>query len=224
MTNTDTLKKLPVARVGDDEQISTANDKWHRIDELNAIEGNADAEFLKTWLRAQHAETIREAEGRRPQDFDIIGTAFHKWVRDNDERPVCSTTQLQDFLGRDFDVLTPVHVVAAGLPRTHAELTAVFTNACNRVTPAVPLPIMAAIGVGDDDDEFRAKAQLVATYLDPHGRPQNGQLPQQRLLHAAQHRVPWPRTFGATTPKASATSRRSRGRRRTPSQACRTWG
>lgn len=169
LTNTDMLKSYLVARVGDDEQISTANDKWrHRIDELNAIEGNADAEFLKTWLRAQHAETIREGKkDAAPQDFDIIGTAFHKWVRDNDERlGLLTTSNYRDFLGRDFDVYSRRYMSLLQASREpHAELTAVFYNACNRVTLQY-LPIMAAIGVGDDDDEFRAKAQLVATYLD----------------------------------------------------------
>lgn len=169
LTNTDMLKSYLVARVGDDEQISTANDKWRqRIDELNAVEGNADAEFLKTWLRSQHAETIREGKkDAAPQDFDIIGTAFHKWVRDNDENlGLLTTSAYREFLGRDFDVYSRRYMALLRASREPAPgLTGVFYNACNRVTLQY-LPIMAAIGVGDDDDEFRAKAQLVATYLD----------------------------------------------------------
>jgi len=37
-------------------------------------------------LRSQYANTIRERKkGATPQDFDKIGTEFHRWVRDNAE-------------------------------------------------------------------------------------------------------------------------------------------
>src|SRR5665647_3163338 len=43
-----------------------------------------DADFFKAWLCSQHAETIREGKkGAKPQDYDRIGTEFHRWVRDH---------------------------------------------------------------------------------------------------------------------------------------------
>ena len=52
-----------------------------------------DETFIKAWLRAQYAETIRETKaGAVNQDFDIIGGSFHKWVRDERDKLGLSTT------------------------------------------------------------------------------------------------------------------------------------
>ena len=85
LSNTDMLKSYLLARVGEEDLIDTLNDRWRRrITELTDAEKNADAEFVKAWLRGNYATTQRERKANAsPGDFDIIGTAFHKWVRDN---------------------------------------------------------------------------------------------------------------------------------------------
>ena len=46
-----------------------------------------DADGIKSWLRSQYAESIRERKrGAAPKDFDLIGTEFHRWVRDHEKR------------------------------------------------------------------------------------------------------------------------------------------
>lgn len=58
--------------------------------------GEADA--VKTWLRSQYAQTIRERKkGATPGDFDRLGTEFHRWVRDNGE--VIGPPASDDFVG-----------------------------------------------------------------------------------------------------------------------------
>ena len=38
-----------------------------------------DADGIKSWLRSQYAETIRDRKrGALPKDFDLIGTEFHR--------------------------------------------------------------------------------------------------------------------------------------------------
>jgi hypothetical protein len=45
-----------------------------------------DADSIKSWLRSQYAQSIRERKrGATPQDLDLIGTEFHRWVRDHEE-------------------------------------------------------------------------------------------------------------------------------------------
>ena len=45
-----------------------------------------DADGIKSWLRSQYADCIRERKrGAAARDFDLIGTEFHRWVRDRRE-------------------------------------------------------------------------------------------------------------------------------------------
>ena len=84
---TDMLKGYLLANITDNQKKLVANDLWkRRIGELQEIGKDEDADCLKAWLRSQHANSIRERKrGAKPQDFDRIGTEFHRWVRENDE-------------------------------------------------------------------------------------------------------------------------------------------
>lgn len=169
LTNTDMLKSFLVARVGDEQAISAANEKWRRrIGELQELEKDGDAEFIKTWLRSQHAATIRERKrDATPQDFDVIGTAFHKWVRDNQSKLGLDTpASFARFLDHDFDVYSRRYMrLLRASKKLDPAMPAVFYNAGNNLTLQY-LPILAAIGVDDDDATFTAKAKLVSDYLD----------------------------------------------------------
>ena len=49
-------------------------------------ERKIEADCFKTWLRSQYATKIRERKkGAKPEDFDRIGTEFHRWLRDASE-------------------------------------------------------------------------------------------------------------------------------------------
>ena len=63
-----------------------------------------DADGIKSWLRSQYAESIRERKrGAAPQDFDLIGTEFHRWVRDHEERlGLTASAEFARFIERDF--------------------------------------------------------------------------------------------------------------------------
>jgi hypothetical protein len=46
----------------------------------------SEADFFKAWLRAKYAQDIRERKkGAKPEDFDLIGTEYHRWVRAKDD-------------------------------------------------------------------------------------------------------------------------------------------
>ncbi len=50
-------------------------------------EPERDANCIKAWLRAQYAESIRERKaGSVDKDWELIGSVFHRWVRENNSR------------------------------------------------------------------------------------------------------------------------------------------
>ena len=105
LSSTDMLKSFLLARVGDENVIRDLNNRWRqRVTELVDSEKNADAEFVKAWLRGKHAKTQRERKANAaPRDFDIIGTAFHKWVRDSQTAiGLDRTGDYREFVEREF--------------------------------------------------------------------------------------------------------------------------
>jgi hypothetical protein len=169
LSNTDMLKSFLIARMEDQSAITTANVLWRgRVEELNSRERNADGEFIKAWLRGKYAETIRERKKDAvARDFDLIGTAFHKWVRDNRSHlGLNKSGDFVAFVNHDFERLSRRYMQLLDATCTYTPgLEPLFYNALNGLTLQL-LPMMAAITPADDDATFRAKAKLIGSYLD----------------------------------------------------------
>lgn len=84
LTSTEMLKGYLLSEIKNDDERVKLNEIWkEKISDLKKNDDNGDDTFIKTWLRAQYAETIREGKaGAENKDFDIIGGPFHEWVRD----------------------------------------------------------------------------------------------------------------------------------------------
>lgn len=85
LTPTEMLKGYLLSMIDDNTIRNKANDLWKsKVVQLKDMEKDGDADFIKNWLRAQYAQTIREGKkDAENKDFDNIGTTFHKWVQEN---------------------------------------------------------------------------------------------------------------------------------------------
>lgn len=83
LSPTDMLKGYLLANIDENDR-NQANDLWRkRVEELNNLGKDVEADFFKVWLRSQYANSIRERKKNAvPKDFDRIGTEFHRWLRD----------------------------------------------------------------------------------------------------------------------------------------------
>ena len=169
LSSTDMLKSFLLARVGDENVIRDLNNRWRqRVTELVDSEKNADAEFVKAWLRGKHAETQRERKANAaPRDFEIIGTAFHKWVRDSQTAiGLDRAGDYREFVEREFLGLSSRYLSLLDASRElRPGLEAVYCNARTGFTLQLPV-ILAAVTPEDDDEVFAAKTALVAGALE----------------------------------------------------------
>lgn len=76
LTPADMLKGYLLANITDSEQRLHAGRIWKDgMSALLDLGKDEDADAIKSWLRSQHAETIRDRRrGAAPEDFDLIGT------------------------------------------------------------------------------------------------------------------------------------------------------
>jgi Protein of unknown function DUF262 len=169
LTTTDMLKSYLLANIRDTAAIAPANQLWRaRVSDLCAAEGKTETDFIKHWLRAKYAQTIRERrKDAVPLDFDVIGTAPHKWVRDkHDDMGLRKPRDFADFVNRDFKRLSArfLDLISAASTLTPG-FEEVFYNAWNGFTLQYPL-ILAAVTPVDDDETFQAKTRMVAGFID----------------------------------------------------------
>lgn len=169
LSPTDMLKSHLLANSGSEEVKVKLNALWkRRIDQLLQIDKEEDADAIKSWLRAKFAEKIRERQaGAQPEDFDRIGTEFHRWVRDNGARlGLTDQTKFARFVERDFDFYTNWYLKLRDAAQTLSPgREAIYCNALANFTLQYPL-MLAPIKAGDNDDVAWRKAMVVASFID----------------------------------------------------------
>ena len=106
LSQTEMLKGYLLANIEDPDRRTVANSQWReRIQKLNGVNKETEADFFKNWLRSQYATKIRERKrGATPEDFDRIGSAYHRWVRDaRASIGLADSDDYFSFIARDFD-------------------------------------------------------------------------------------------------------------------------
>jgi uncharacterized protein with ParB-like and HNH nuclease domain len=169
LTPTEMLKGYLLANIEDLEKKNQCNELWRkRIEKLKHISKEEDADFIKSWLRSQYARKIRERKkGARPEDFDKIGTEFHRWTRDNEE--LLGLKEQKDFIRfieDDFCFYSKWHETVSKASRKLTDgLEHIFYNAQIGFTQQHQV-LLSPIKKDDTEEIIQKKLQAVAVYLD----------------------------------------------------------
>jgi len=171
LTSTEMLKGYILSNIKEIEQKYRLNDLWReRILELNKIHKDEDLEFSKAWLRAKYAETIRPGrKGAANEDFEKIGTRFHSWVRDNEDKIKLRTNQdFLDFVIKYFDFFVKIYL-KINKARTDLQKDLESTYYINErgLATSIYLPLlMSPIKLEDDEKTINKKFALVSKFLE----------------------------------------------------------
>ena len=169
LTPAQMLRGYLLANIEEPDRRKETADVWDstmlKLHELGDDEG---AKSIQAWLRSQHAETIRSSGGRAaPEDFDRIGSEFHRWVGDKrDQLRLDDWARRVDFINQDFkfysrwykEILQAGHEPVEGLVPFYYVGQTTFT-----------LQYMAALAplvAGESDDLCKRKLRVVGTAID----------------------------------------------------------
>jgi hypothetical protein len=168
LSPTDMLKGYLLANMSEEKRL-LANGLWRdRVRELNDAGKDVEADFFKAWLRSQYATKIRERKrDAQPEDFDRIGTEFHRWLRE--AAPTIGLETSDSFyrlIDRDFAfysrqylrVFEASHELTPGLEH-------IYYNAQNGFTLQHML-LLAPLTPDDEPEVLDQKLELVARYID----------------------------------------------------------
>lgn len=168
LSPTDMLKGYLLANIATNKRVA-ANARWReRIATLNEVGREVEADFFKAWLRSQYATKIRERKrGAKAEDFDRIGTEFHRWLRDASE--AIGLKKEDDFfrlIDRDFDFYARQYLLALEASEKRVDgLEAIQYNAQNGFTLQYML-LLAPLKPDDDPELAKRKMNIVARFLD----------------------------------------------------------
>lgn len=173
LTPTEMLKGYLLSKITDNETRGEADKEWKKqIASLQDIDKGEDANAIKAWLRSQYAQNIRKRhKGADPGDFDLIGSEFHRWVRDNEQNVGLSKScDFARFIQDDFTFYGKwykfVSDVAEEKLRPEPEgMEAIRYNAQNNFTLQRTV-LLAPLKKTDNDNDIRRKLQIVSSYLD----------------------------------------------------------
>lgn len=168
LSPTDMLKGYLLANIAESKRVA-ANNRWRsRIAELNDAGKEVESDFFKAWLRSQFATKIRERKrGAKPEDFDRIGTEFHRWLRDTSRaNGLVGEDDFFRFIERDFDFYARHYLLAMRASHTRVTgLEAVQYNAQNGFTLQYML-LLAPLKPDDDPNIAKLKMNIVARFVD----------------------------------------------------------
>ena len=165
LSPTDMLKGYLLANIED----ITVNTRWReRIRDMSNAGKEVEPDCFKAWLRSQYATKIRERKkGAKAEDFDRIGTEFHRWLRDASAS--IGLRQSEDyyrFIDRDFEFYSRqyLRLVQASQERIEG-LEHVLYNAHQGFTLQHML-LLAPLKPGEQDEVVLLKQRIVAQFLD----------------------------------------------------------
>jgi len=169
LSPTEMLKGFLLANITDIPKKNDANALWkRRIQESSAIGKDVDSDSIKAWLRSQYANKIRERKkGASPEDFDLIGTEFHRWVRESRENLGLSEgDDFYRFIKRDFDFYSRQYMrLIDASQRPVPGLEHVLYNSHQGFSLQYML-LLAPLRPDDSVDVVQLKLRLVARFVD----------------------------------------------------------
>lgn len=142
-----------------------------RSRDLKEIQEDGDADFLKTWFRSQYSTKIRERKkNAHPEDWDRIGTEFHRWIRDHHKQIGLNTRQdFYEFVSTNFDFYSRQYqqIIGASTSLTleKSSLRFISYNADLGFTLQYQL-LLAPLRPTDDKATIDTKLELVGRYIN----------------------------------------------------------
>lgn len=169
LTPTEMLKSYLLANIKDTESRNKASETWRdRVDSLQKLGRGTEANAITAWLRSQYAKTIRERKrGAEPRDFGLIGTEFHRWVRDHaEELSLTNSAEFLRFIEDDFGFYSRWYErIRDATNSLTEELEHIYFNDQNNFTLQYPV-LLAPLKSTDSENEILCKLRIVGIYID----------------------------------------------------------
>lgn len=172
LTATEMLKGFVLSKISDKKQRTEINELWKtEIQKLHEYEDNADQSFFQAWFRGKYAVTIRPGKvGSENQDFELIGSRFHNWFKDN-HKLLFGLNTSDDFYNF-FKIQFPFYVkwyIGIWEGQISLDKSMAHLNYINYYGIAESLQeplLLASINYGDNENDIKTKIDFSARFIE----------------------------------------------------------
>ena len=130
----------------------------------------SDLDFFRAWLRAKYAETQRAKKiDSENEDFELIGTQFHSWVKNNSKKiGLQKPDDYYYFIRSDFDFYSSIYLQIHHF-KYHYEVNQeyLYINAPYTIADSLSFPLLLSpVSKIDNEEEIEKKIKTVSRYID----------------------------------------------------------
>lgn len=172
LTPTEMLKGYILSKITDKNQRTELNALWKdEIQKLHAYDETADLSFFQAWFRGKYAVSIRPGKvGSENQDFELIGSRFHNWFKDNHKKlfNLNTSEEFYSFFKNQFPFFVKWYInslkAQAAYNPTLPNLNYIHYWG---IAESLQEPLLLApINYGDDEQEIIDKLNSAAHYIE----------------------------------------------------------
>lgn len=172
LTPTEMLKGFVLSKITDKNERTEINEIWKReIQKLHEYGTSADQSFFQAWFRGKYAMTIRPGKaGSENRDFELIGTRFHNWFKDNHKKlfKLNTSDEFYKFFKDEFPFFVKWYTKSLDAQADY-ESDMPHLNYINSWGIAESLQdplLLASIKFDDVEDTIKKKLDFVARYIE----------------------------------------------------------
>jgi len=172
LTSTEMLKGYILSKITDKDQRTEINAIWkNEIQKLHQYGDTTDLNFFRAWFRSKYAVSIRPGKaGSVDQDFELIGSQFHNWFKDN-HKPLFYLKTSDDFYAffkqqLPFFVSWYINCLKAQINFDSKIPNLNYINNWGIAESLQEPLLLAPISYGDNDETAIKKLNFVAHYIE----------------------------------------------------------
>ena len=169
---TEILKGFLLNNIEDERKSEKMNLFWkERVANIKSVTGeDGDLEFFRAWLRAKYAESIRpKHSGSENEDFELIGTKFHSWVKNNSVKTFLKQSDdYYFFIRSDFDFFSNLYIKIFELKNQYIEgFEDIYCSNFYPIADSLSYPlILSPITKIDEKNIIDEKIGIVSKFID----------------------------------------------------------
>ena len=172
LTPTEMLKGYVLSKITDKKHRTEINDLWKdEIQKLHIFGESTDQSFFQAWFRGKYAISIRPGKaGSENQDFELIGSRFHNWFKDNHKSQfkLNKSEDFYNFFKNQFPFFVKWYIEClksqANYNPSISHLNYIYHWG---IAESLQEPLLLSpIVFGDDENTIKKKIDFVAHYIE----------------------------------------------------------
>lgn len=162
LTSTEMLKGYVLSKISSDLHRVEINNLWKiQIKRLREYGEITDQIFFQAWFRGKYAKSIRPGNaGSENQDFELIGSQFHNWFKDNHKELLNLNTEndLYKFFSDDFPFYVEWYTkILDSKLSLNSQMPHVYYANCWGIADSLQEPMLLASVIKTDNEETIVK-------------------------------------------------------------------